>query len=277
MTGLREHLLVTGGIDGLLCYWNANNGKLAASIKPDKPDSDILCLDYTRDAARLAAAGKRRSIRLYDDERRTLLGKLRSKGQAHCSGHTNRVSALRFEESGKLLVSASWDLTMKVWDIATGTVVRSIFGPEVTGDAIDVCGDYILAGSHRSKDALQIWSLSYGKLVETVEWDPGHPGDSSLIFSAVFEKAGDKFFAACGSGRNEARVFEKTAGNLYTFSCGVIGLPSTCSSLDFSYKENLLAVGSCDGVCRIFDKVDKSKRDTLLFADPYVLPESKSP
>ena len=29
----------------------------------------------------------------------------------------------------------------------------------------------IRTGSHRSEEALQIWSLSYDKLVETIEWD----------------------------------------------------------------------------------------------------------
>ena len=64
---MKERVLVTGGTDGVLSYWNATTRKLMASIKPAKRESDILCLDYTRDSTRLAASGKRRSIRLYDD------------------------------------------------------------------------------------------------------------------------------------------------------------------------------------------------------------------
>jgi COMPASS component SWD3 len=277
LTGLKERLVVTGGTDGVLSYWNSANGKLVASVKPPKRDSDILCLDYTRDATRVAASGKRRAIRLYDDEKRALVCKLRNKGQALRSGHTNRVTSLKFDDTGKLLVSGSWDMTVKVWDVTSGTVAHSIFGPEIAGDAIDIRDDLILTGSHRSKDSLQVWSLSYGKLVETIEWDSTHPGDSSLIFSSQFEKGGSSLLAACGSGRNEARIFERAADRHYSFAYGVVGLPSTCSSLDFSSKDNYIAIGCCDGVCRLFERVPKERRDSHLFSEPATPSEAKAP
>ena len=187
------------------------------------------------------------------------------------------MTSLKFDESGKLLVSGSWDMTVKVWDLASGTIARSIFGPEITGDAIDVRDDLILTGSHRSRDSLQVWSLSYGKLVETIEWDTAHPGDSSLIFSAQFDKSSHSLLAACGSGRNEARIFEKVASGHYSFAYGVAELPSTCSSLDFSAKDSYIAIGCCDGVCRFFERVPKERRDSHLFTEPPTLSEFKSP
>ncbi len=257
--------MVSAGIDGNINYWNPLSGKLVASIKAEKKGSDLFCLDYSRDWTRLAAAGKRRSIRIYDDEKRSLAIKLRHKGQVVSPGHSNRIFSLKFDDTGKQLVSASWDMTVKVWDLNSGTVARSIFGPEVTGEALDVSGDVVITGSHRSKEALQLWSLSYGKLIDTVEWDPEKPGDSSQIFSAEFEKGGNRFIVACGSGRNEARVFEKGTSKPYTFSCGVLDLPSACSSIDVSSKENLIAVGSCDGICRLFERIEKGKRESSSF------------
>eukprot|EP00826_Nyctotherus_ovalis_P038311 TRINITY_DN3583_c0_g1_i1.p2 TRINITY_DN3583_c0_g1~~TRINITY_DN3583_c0_g1_i1.p2 ORF type:complete len:173 (-),score=42.06 TRINITY_DN3583_c0_g1_i1:174-692(-) len=161
---------------------------------------------------------------------------------------------------GKTLISGSWDMTVKVWDVNSGTVAHSIYGPEINGDAIDLYedGDMFVTGSHRSKEALQIWSLSYGKLVETVEWDLEKPGDSSQILGTQFEKGGNRFIAACGSGRNEARIFDRT-GNAYAFSCGVVDLPSACSSIDLAPTQKLLAVGCCDGICRLFERVEKSE------------------
>jgi len=264
MSMTKERLLVSAGIDGNIHYWNPLSGKLVKSIKTEKKNSDLFCIDYSKDLTKLAAAGKRRSIKIFDDEKNTLLTKLRPKGQVINPGHSNRIFALRFEETAKTLVSGSWDMTVKVWDIASGTVARTIYGPEIAGESVDVFGDYILTASHRSKESLQIWSLSYGKLVENIEWDPQKPGDSSLLFSALFDKTGGRYIAACGSGRNEARIFEKKTDKLYGFSCGVVDLPSACSSIDVSTKENLVAVGSCDGICRLFEKVEKGKRGDAL-------------
>ncbi len=263
----KERVLVSAGIDGNINYWNPLSGKLLTSIKCSKKNSDLFCIDYSRDYAKLAAAGKRRSIKIFDEEKHTLSTKLRRKGQVVNPGHSNRIFSLRFDESGKSLISASWDMTVKMWDLASGTVARTIFGPEVAGDAIDICGDQLLTASHRSKDSLQIWSLSYGKLLETVEWDPQKPGDSSQLFSAQFDRVGGRFIAACGSGRNEARIFEKRTDKMYGFSCGVVDLPSACASVDYSNKENLLAVGTCDGICRLYEKVEKSKRTSDMVSD----------
>lgn len=240
------------------------SGKLVTSIKPEKKFSDLLCLDYSKDSTRLAAAGRKKWVKIFDDDKRQLITKLRPKGQQK-AGHSNRIFSVKFDDTGKTLVSGSWDMTVKVWDINSGTVVHSIYGPEVNGDAIDTYsgGDLFITGSHRSKEALQIWSLSYGKLVDTIEWDPTRPGDASLILSAQFEKNGNKFIAACGSGRNEARIFEKRTDRMYGFSCGVVDLPAACSSIDMSPKENLIAIGCCDGICRLFERVEKSKQQVL--------------
>ena len=259
----KDRILATAGVDGVINFWDPLSGKLSASIKPQKKFSDLLCLDYSRDASRIAAAGRRKAIKIYDEGKKLLITKLRPKGQQK-PGHSNRIFAVKFDENGKTLISGSWDMTVKIWDVNSGTVAHSIYGPEINGDAIDMYAgdDLFLTGSHRSKDSLQLWSLSYGKLVDTIEWDPEKPGDSSLILSAQFEKEGNKYIVAGGSGRNEVRVFDRIGDKKYKYSHGITELPAACSSIDMS--SNLVAVGCCDGICRLFERMEKSKQSSAM-------------
>lgn len=42
------------------------------------------------------------------------------------SGHTNALTSLTFSKNGKLLIFASWDKTVKIWNVETGQLLRSI-------------------------------------------------------------------------------------------------------------------------------------------------------
>ena len=44
-------------------------------------------------------------------------------------------------------------------------------GPKITGDAIDLRDDYILTGSGRVTDQLQLWDYRTKSLVQTFNWD----------------------------------------------------------------------------------------------------------
>lgn len=47
----------------------------------------------------------------------------------------------------KVLLTGGWDNTIQFWDMRVGHSVKSIFGPHLSGDSLDICGDEILTGS----------------------------------------------------------------------------------------------------------------------------------
>ena len=49
--------------------------------------------------------------------------------------------------------------------------MRSIFGPHVCGDAMDVLDGTLLTGSWRPDDQLQLWDLGSCKLISTIPWE----------------------------------------------------------------------------------------------------------
>jgi hypothetical protein len=49
--------------------------------------------------------------------------------------------------------------------------VRSLIGPIVCGDAIDICDGEILTGSARQEHQLEIWDLGTGQCVTELDWN----------------------------------------------------------------------------------------------------------
>lgn len=63
------------------------------------------------------------------------------------------------EELPNLFISGGWDGTMFLWDIRTHKAAKSVFGPCISGDSIDIQGNMILAGSYWDKNSLEIYDI----------------------------------------------------------------------------------------------------------------------
>ena len=107
----------------------------------------------------------------------TLSGHSSSQNSDTCSGgsHSNRIFAVCFHPLEKdLILSGGWDNTIQIWDARVSGnghgAVRSMFGAHLCGDALQVTpdGNYVISGSWRPEDALQIWDFRSGKLISSI-------------------------------------------------------------------------------------------------------------
>lgn len=169
-------------------------------------------------------------------------------------GHVNRILALKFApDSPDLLVSGSWDETVKVWDVRSGEVVRSIFGMKVYGDSLDISENVILAGHNRDRNQLQLWDLGTGKLIENIQWDPNPHVEYSdnSITAAKFSKMNNDYIVAFSGITKQVRIFNRKNGNRL---CYVASTPGEVNTVDFYGSSNSFVYGgSCGGLitCRI--------------------------
>jgi WD40 repeat protein len=76
-------------------------------------------------------------------------------------GHT--VSALSFSADGKLLASASWDQTARVWDVGSGREVSRFSGHGDGASAVAISPDGRLAASGDMKRTVVLWDARTGK------------------------------------------------------------------------------------------------------------------
>ena len=98
------------------------------------------------------------------------------------SGHTEGILSLALTPDGTLLVSGSFDDTIRLWDIQTGRVVKTFHGRahtlSISPDAITIASGSV---SH-----ICLWSVGTGECNHTMNVTPAPGGVTSLHFlSAV--------------------------------------------------------------------------------------------
>lgn len=266
-----RNVLLTANADGSVQHWHVTSGKCLHTIV--EPDNEVFAIDYTHDGSMFATAGKDFTVRIYDEATKTQAaalaagaagdlkkrsGEARARGARRLpsailtrhaghpadpalpAGHSNRVFSLRFHPLDEhVLLSAGWDKTIQMWDLRTGGSVRSIFGPHICGDSIDISGNDIVSGSWRATEQLQLFDYGSGELIANVPWQDST--EPCLLYAAQFSKSG-QYIAAGGSGANEVRLFSRTSLE----PVGVVNLGKGAFSVDFAQDSQSLAVAAGD-------------------------------
>lgn len=244
-----KNVLLAVNADGSAQHWHITSGKCLHTIKDE--DNQLFCVDYNPEGTMFATAGKDRSVRVYDEATKSLIQQM-SGGTANVTaGHSNRVFSLKFvPDDENLLISGGWDNTVQIWDLRAGHSVRSIFGPHVAGDAVDIVDGVVLTGSWRPENPLQTWDLGTGELIEDIEWHQSAlKGEGCALYAAQFSKKKHNLIAAGGSNANMAKVFDRDNGNALVGT--IAGLSRGVFALDW-HNDDLLAVAGGDCSVRLF-------------------------
>ncbi len=140
----RTGTLVSGGYDGRLIWWDVANGAAKEIVGESLRDSP------------------------------SRLGETRPRA---VTGHAGWVRALTTTPDGALVISAGDDMLIKLWDAASGKLVRTLEGHAKTSPQHFVTSLYALGVSADGKHlasadrigAVRVWEIATGKTVQQFE------------------------------------------------------------------------------------------------------------
>jgi WD40 repeat protein len=84
-------------------------------------------------------------------------------------GHLYSVHDCTYSPDGKQIVSASYDQTLKVWDVVTSKILRTLEGhsASVSCCAYSPDGKHIVSASY--DHTLKVWDVTTGEILRTLD------------------------------------------------------------------------------------------------------------
>jgi hypothetical protein len=109
-------------------------------------------------------------------------------------GHEDSVSSVAISADGQTLVSGSEDMTIKLWNLKTGDLLRTLTGHEGDVSSVAISPDGQTLASGGEDNTIKLWNLKTGDLLRTLT---GHEGpvhsvaisaDGQILASGSWDK-----------------------------------------------------------------------------------------
>jgi serine/threonine protein kinase len=160
--------LLSGGVDGTVFLWDLATKTVLRRLEGHAPRR-IRAVAFAPDGEHALSCGGDKVILLWD--------LVRGERVASLAGHTDTVSAAVFSPGGGRIASSSWDGTLRVWDVKSGTF-REIKGHkgEVYGVAWLPDGRRLVSGGEDG--TLRLWDAETGAELLSLR---GHQGRVNAV------------------------------------------------------------------------------------------------
>ena len=235
--------------DGATLAWGSENGAVGSwdiatgsSETTRAHGGGVHSVSFSPDGATLASGSGDGTVRLWDVAPGAFINgnpinTLRPRNTL--TGHTDEVYSIAFSADGTILASGSGDGTVRLWDVAAGSLISTLeHGGGV--HSVSFSSDSITLASATGRK-VRLWDVSTGNLINTLT---GHTGG---VHSVSFSPDGG--ILASGSADNTVRLWDVTTGSLTNTLKHTGGV----HSVSFNPDGGTLASGSADNTVRLWD------------------------
>jgi hypothetical protein len=158
-------------------------------------------------------------------------------------GHQSMVSGVSISGDGQLIVSGSWDKTVKVWSMATGECLWTLEGHHSYVTSVSISGDGKVIVSGSWDKTVKVWSMATGEYLQTLE------GHHSYVTSVSI--SGDGQVIVSGSRDKTVKVWSMATGECLQTLEG--------HQSDVAQQSDVASVLiSGDGMCIVSGSYDKT-------------------
>lgn len=262
---LPSNVVLTGGHDGKLVWWNALETSPVPLRTVDAHRGFLRSLAVSPDGQWIATGGNDTLVKIWSTADGTLVKEL--------PGHPRHVYSVAFHPSGKFLVSGDLMGGIRQWEVGPWTMVRELDAKVLTGYdktfKADVGGtrsmDFSPDGKHLAVGGITEVSNAFAGIgapaVVLFDWESGkqlkllRPKENSQgsVFSVKFHPTGE-FLMAAGGGNGGAVWFWKLAEEKSFFD---FKLPTVAYDLALHPDTLRVAVGLYDNTLQVFDMSPK--------------------
>ncbi|MCC0179484.1 caspase family protein [Waterburya agarophytonicola K14] len=169
------------------------------------------------------------------------------------SAHEDIINQIKYSPDGKIIASAAWDKTIKLWDAETGKLIDTLIGHQDGVNTIAFTPDSQTLISASEDKTIKIWSiLDKTKLIKTLE-------DHTDSIKAVTVSPDGQLIAS-GGYDNKIKIWSIAGELLQTIDAHKLAI----TSLQFIPDSNTLVSGSWDNTIKLWSIKNGGKTNNLL-------------
>ncbi|WP_242051375.1 nSTAND1 domain-containing NTPase [Nostoc spongiaeforme] len=151
------------------------------------------------------------------------------------------VNSASFSPDGQLLATTSDDQTVKLWDINTGKILKTLNDVNVARSVSFSPNGQLLATLSNNDKTVKLWDINTGKILKTLN-------DADVVRSVSFSPDGKTL--ATGANDNTVKLWDITSSRILKTLKGHIGVVIDVS---FSRDGRMLASASYDDTVKLWD------------------------
>jgi WD40 repeat protein len=157
-------------------------------------------------------------------------------------GHQGFINTVLIAHNGNRLISGGTDNTIKIWDIATGQMLKNLSGHTSFINALDITSDDRTLVSAGADSTVRIWDLVAGRQRQVLQ------GHKSYINALIISPDGQ--LLASGGADQVIHIWELSTGKLRST---LVGHHSYVNALTFTPDGQRLISASADRTLKVWD------------------------